>query len=153
MRGRKPQPTEVLKLVGSEKASRRKKEPKPSGSPTCPTWLSAEAKAEWKRVVASMPAEVFKVTDRAVLAAFCQAWSDYHEAVAEMRQIPKVYETEKGYQGQSPWVNIASKSADQMRKLAVELGLTPSARVRLNGISDAKPAKEVDFDAFVSNRA
>ena len=47
------------------------------------------------------------------------------------------FETEKGYQQQTPWVGIANTNQKLMLQAASEFGLTPSARSRIMAASGA----------------
>ena len=45
-------------------------------APTAPDWLDGEGRDEWDRVVDDLePLGLLKNSDRAVLAAHCEAWS------------------------------------------------------------------------------
>ncbi len=97
--GRPPTPTGLLKLRGAYRGDRHgdRAEPAlPAGAPSCPTWLDAEAKAEWKRQVAGLEAAglVAKV-DRALLTAWCRAWSTFVHASREIEQHGYEYCTGK----------------------------------------------------------
>ena len=48
------------------------------------------------------------------------------------------FETEKGYQQQTPWVGIANTNQKLMLQAASEFGLTPSARSRIMAGSGLK---------------
>ncbi len=99
-----------------------------------------------------MPAGVITQCDRAMLAAFCQAWADYHEATVKLRKHPKTFTTESGYEQQSAWVSIKKQAAEQMRHFAAELGLSPSARVRLGGLGQSDGDDGGDsFEAFLQS--
>lgn len=134
MRGRKPTPT-ALKLAMGNPGRRpiNGREPKPPASrPTCPSHLSATAKAEWKRV-AGVLNEIGLLTqiDRTILAAYCQAYGRWVEAERRLAETPPLLKTPAGYVQVSPWVTISNKQVELMTRLMAELGLTPSARSRL----------------------
>jgi P27 family predicted phage terminase small subunit len=147
VRGRKPTPTALKVLHGETRPSRiNQREPKHSPlAPGCPANLSAEAKAEWRRVVPALDrVGMLAKVDRAALAAYCECWSQWAEAQRDIRRnglITEVLEREwKAADGvihvivrrsKNPAVLIARDCAAQIRLFAAEFGLTPSSRSRL----------------------
>ena len=118
MAGRKPKPTAIKKLEGNPgKRKLNTKEPIPAkGMPNCPEWLMPEAKKEWERLADLMnQLGVLTEVDMAAFAAYCQS----------------TFETDKGYQQQTPWVGIANTNQKLMLQAASEFGLTPSSRSRI----------------------
>src|SRR4051812_36960048 len=90
-RGPMPTPTATLKNRGSWRAKQRAGEPQfERGLPSCPTWLAAEGKAEWRRIAAQLDgAGLLTTADRAALAALCDAWADYVLAAGEVKKALK----------------------------------------------------------------
>lgn len=74
---------------------------------------------------------VLSVTDRAALAAYCQAWARWVEAEEHLQKGPPLIKSPSGHVQQSPWMPIANKQLEIMGRYMAELGLTPSARARL----------------------
>nr|WP_296430300.1 phage terminase small subunit P27 family [Roseovarius sp. BRH_c41] len=74
---------------------------------------------------------VLSVTDRAALAAYCQAWARWVEAEEHLAKGPALIKTPSGYVQQSPWLTVANKQLEIMGRFMAELGLSPSARARL----------------------
>jgi P27 family predicted phage terminase small subunit len=150
MRGRKPKPTR-LKLIEGNPGKRpiTGREPKPpSAQPTCPSHLSPKAKAEWKRLAASLNGiGLLTMIDRAALAAYCQSWGRWVEAERKLTETPPLLKTPAGYVQQSPWLTIANKERELMAKYMAELGLTPSSRSRL-AIQVPTVAKPWEFDEW-----
>ena len=132
-RGPPPTPTQVLRLRGSLRGKYRKPEPEPTSSvPTCPTWLSAYAKTEWKRITRELKKiGILTQVDRAVLAGYCQSWSDYMEATKLLRNEGGVLTTAQGTPVRNPLANIQGDARTSMLRFAQELGLSPAARARL----------------------
>lgn len=134
MAGRKPKPTAVKKLEGNPgKRKLNTKEPVPAtGMPTCPNWLLQEAKNEWKRLAELMnQMGVLTEVDRAAFAAYCQSYARWKEAQEHIDSDGSIFETDKGYQQQTPWVGIANTNQKLMMQAASEFGLTPSARSKI----------------------
>lgn len=113
-------------------------------SPRCPTYLQGEARREWRRVVSELyDAGVLTSVDRAALAAYCQCyarWVDAEDHIARPAAEGggSVITTDKGNLVQSPWVSIANRSLEEMRKFMVEFGMTPSSRSRVKAIDSAR---------------
>lgn len=138
-------PTALKKLAGNP-GKRPLNDAEPQFSrvlPNCPTHLKGEARREWKRVVGELfDAGLLTSVDRAALAAYCQAWARWVEAEKQIRENGYVFTTESGYQQQVPWVGIANAALDNMRKFAVEFGMTPSSRTRV------RVSKQEELDPF-----
>lgn len=155
MQGRKPKPTALKQLEGNPgKRPLNSSEPKPGGVPDCPSHLDRIAKSEWKRVSQELIAVgLLTSVDRAILAAYCESWSRWVQATKLLRQqeVEKgrsmlVIATQNGNAIQNPLIGIINTASEQIRKLATELGLSPSARSRLH----VEPASAEDpFAAFM----
>lgn len=143
--GRKPKPTALKVLEGNPgKRKLNNREPDPGkGIPTCPDWLMEEAKAEWSRLAEKLNAMgVLTEIDMTAFASYCQAWARWKEAQEHISMCGSTFETEKGYQQQSPWVGIANTAHKLMLQTASEFGLTPSSRSKI--ATAAEKANEVD---------
>lgn len=152
-RGRKPKPSH-LKLVTGNPGKRplNPNEPLPDAAlPEVPAHLSDGAKTEWNRIARELyDLGILTRLDRASLAAYCQAYCDWIEAEQRLQQYGKmvmspqktvtrrmrngteVVEKSGGYPMQSPYLAIRNKALELMIKFAVEFGLTPSSRSRVN---------------------
>lgn len=151
--GPKPQPT-YLKIVRGNPGKRPlpKAEAKVAPAmPIPPAHLSEEARAEWEMVSAELfRAGLLSGIDRAVLAAYCQAygrWVQAERAIAEMAKRDQLtgglmIKTTNGNAIQNPLVGTANKAAGDMVRFAVEFGMSPSARSRIS----AAPPSEEDAD-------
>lgn len=143
MRGRKRKPT-ALKVADGNPGKRplNRAEPQPpDAKPTCPSHLTAAAKAEWRRLAGTLHAMgVLTTVDRAALAGYCQAYGRWVEAEGKLAEGPKLIKTPSGYVQQSPWLSISNKAQELMGRYMAELGLTPAARSRI--ALDARSAEE-----------
>lgn len=148
MMGRPPIPSHLKRLRGNPgKRPISALEPKPeAGIPDCPAWLEGEALAEWKIITAQLEKMglLFKV-DKALLVAYCEAWAEFVEAVAEIKKSGRVVNN----CFQSPWVGVKNKAVERMNRIAGQFGLSPSARTRIEII---EREKEDPFESFVSGR-
>jgi P27 family predicted phage terminase small subunit len=132
MAGRKPKSTAVKNLEGNPgKRKLNNKEPVPArGMPDCPEWLLPEAKKEWQRLCDLMnQMGVLTEVDMAAFAAYCQSFARWKEAQEHIDSDGSTFETDKGYQQQTPWVGIANTNQKLLQ--ASEFGLTPSSRSRI----------------------
>jgi P27 family predicted phage terminase small subunit len=90
--------------------------------------------------------------DRAVLVMYCQAWSRWVEAEQHLVDLgPErwTFSTDNGYQAPSPWLGIANAAAKEVRRLAVEFGMTPSSRSR---VTVSKQEEQDPYEAFRRQR-
>lgn len=145
--GRKPTPT-ALKLVKGNPGKRamNKKEAKPDlAQPTPPSFLNDDAKVEWGRVVGTLfKAGLMTELDRAVLAAYCQAygrWAQAERALSRMADKDEnnralMVKTSNGNAVQNPLVGTANKAKADMVRYALEFGMSPSARSKVNATPD-----------------
>lgn len=133
-RGPPPKPT-VLKLIegnpGKRKLNSREPRPRPA-RPPCPKELDAGARKEWRRIVRELD-EFGLLTnlDRAALAGYCQAWSDWLDAREKIAKYGKLTKGAKGNLVKSPVVRLADDALTHLRALAAEFGFTPSSRTRV----------------------
>lgn len=141
-RGPPPTPTAQLKVVGSWRAKTRKGEPSPdTEAPGCPSWLDAEAKREWKRVVPQLTRlGLLAEIDRAVLVGYCEAWAEYVNACRAIQTEGVVVSSTRGTLTKNPMLLIKNEARLAMLRFAQEFGLSPSARARVGAVK-AKPEK------------
>lgn len=150
-RGPAPKPT-VLRLIEGNPGKRpiNRNEPKPPPErPTCPRWLSPEAKREWRRVAPELEKlGLLTRVDRAALAAYCQAYARWRQAEEVLQREGLTFATESGYLMPRPEVKVAEKAMQIIRAFCIEFGLTPSARARMT-VPEAK-REEDPFEEFLS---
>ena len=131
MRGRKPLPSNVVRLRGNPGKRRlNDAEPRPAARvPSCPACLGDEARKEWQRLAKEL-GELGLLTglDRGLLAAYCQAHALWVEAVSSIERYGTMVKSPNGYPMQSPYVAVANKQVEIMVRIAAELGMTPSSR-------------------------
>lgn len=151
MAGRKPKPTAVKKLEGKRKLNT--KEPVPAkGMPACPDWLMPEAKKEWERLAKLMnQMGVLTEVDMAAFAAYCQSYARWKEAQEHITSVGSTFETDKGYQQQTPWVGIANTNQKLMLQAASEFGLTPSSRSRIVAGNGKVKETEDEMEALLGD--
>ncbi|MCX5522598.1 phage terminase small subunit P27 family [Streptomyces bobili] len=100
-------------------------------APNPPSWLSVEAKAEWRRVVPGLTRlDILKEEDRAVLAAYCETWATFVEAIRQQHKEGLTIEAKQGTLPH-PAVGIARNAGRELRSFAAHFGLTPSSEQAL----------------------
>jgi P27 family predicted phage terminase small subunit len=148
MRGRKPKTFEQRALEGNPGGRALTLAPKTTISADtypAPAWLSRRGRDEWTRLEPELRAiGSLTVGDLAAYAGYCSA-------VAVAREVEEHLGRAKGSpKTKAFWVGSARKAWGEVRKWAVELGLTPVARVRLRPTGDGK--KQDDLGAFLERK-
>jgi P27 family predicted phage terminase small subunit len=109
--------------------------------PPCPQHLSADARAEWRRITPHLKKlGLISQIDRAALTGYCQAWGDYVWAQRRIKELNgddpagergRIWDTPSGYKQISVPMQISNRALDQMAKFLAEFGMSPSARSRV----------------------
>lgn len=95
-------------------------------APSAPSWLSRDAKAEWKRALPGLVMRgIITATDLANFENYCVA-------VGRVREIER--ELQKSFD--LPLCRAQDKAIATARLLATELGLTPISRSRAAIVGD-----------------
>jgi P27 family predicted phage terminase small subunit len=134
MAGRKPKPTALKLIQGTERPSRANKlEPIPQGNLTdAPEWMTQSQKDGWTFAICNSPKGLLKQLDKSALSVWVVS-EDLHrqasEKLAQFGLLTKAPNT--GLPIQSPYLPIVNKQAAIMLKAASELGFTPSSRTRI----------------------
>ncbi len=133
MRGRKPVPSKVIDIKGGSKFTHRPPrsgEPKPPAIiPKCPNHLDKEARHEWKRTAKELaPLGLLTTIDKAVFAAYCDAYSIWSFASKKVQEDGMVIISPNGFPIINPHLSISSRAKDQMLRALVEIGMSPSIR-------------------------
>ncbi len=154
MLGPKPKPTR-LKLVTGNPGRRplNDQEAKPrTVIPDPPEILKDEALVEWDRITLLL-ADVGLIAklDRAVIAAYCQAWARWVECERQLVTTGLIIKAANGFPMYSPYLTAANKALDQVRQLSEQIGLSGSARSRIKA-SDA-PGDTDPAEDFLRGRA
>lgn len=135
--GRRPQPASLKLLTGrapGKDSAGRPVNPGPAfvrQAPTAPSWLSPEAAAEWRRVVPELERlKLLSRVSRASLAAYCETWSTFVTASRLVAAGGLTVATARGPRPH-PALAIARAAGAELRRWAVEFGLTPSSEQRV----------------------
>ena len=121
-RGPPKKPRRLKQIAGTVRPCRdNPNEPEFTGKAKCPTWLSAEAKREWKRLAPElMPLGLLQDAHRAAFAAYCESWAEFHAYSALIHKVGRETAIVKGY------VNAQDKVLNQMNRWGAKFGLSPS---------------------------
>lgn len=134
MRGRRPKPTRLKVLTGNPgRRPLNEDEPRPAPViPECPPELGPVAKREWERLAGELgELQLLTTLDRAALAAYCNAYGLWIEAIEAIQKYGTMVKSPSGYPIQSPYVSIANRQAEIMMRIASEFGFTPASRSRI----------------------
>ena len=149
MRGRKPIPTEIKRARGNP--GRRplndcEPQVKP-GVPRCPANLDEAARREWRRISKLLARYgVLTEMDASALATYCQVWSRWQYAEEQLRKYgPVILSPQNKFPIQSPYLAIANRSIEQLQKMLVEFGMTPSSRCRIQATPESESGDLMEF--------
>jgi P27 family predicted phage terminase small subunit len=108
-------------------------EPKPNSlTNDPPEHLSPGAKKYWKETIKLLEgAGILSELDADVLSLYSETKLKWVHAMKQIKKNGYVVNAPSGFPVQSPWVQIANKSYDQLMKILPELGFSPSSRSRL----------------------
>lgn len=123
----------------------------------CPEWLKDKtAKKEFKRIADELKQiDLISNLDVDLLAMYCQAYVQYQKVIKEMEgqdlSITKYDKNNRPYQVENPLIKIQLKYSDEMKKIASQMGLSISSRLKLAVPTpkDNKPKNK--FNRFMSN--
>lgn len=141
-RGRKPKPTALKLISGDAQVAII-----PPGMPIMPAFLEGIAKSEWDRLALILyHSNVLTEVDGAALGAYCQAYARWEiaeralKAMAEHDTITRgiMLKTAAGNAIENPVYSAAKSALRDMLRAAAEIGITPSARARIEGKGNAQ---------------
>lgn len=140
-RGPKPLPTELKLARGTYRSDRAPGNEAPTiGKPKCPNWVTnKDAKTEFKRLVRVLgEMNLVGSADTNLLTRYCLAWVRWRRAVqaleANIGAEVFIYKDEKGKVTSvqvSAFNSLARSLSDELSRAEQQLGMTPSARSRI----------------------
>jgi P27 family predicted phage terminase small subunit len=153
--------------------AQRKREGNPSGRPYNPNepqipTVGEEAEAppaliaddavaadEWIRLAPILRrARVLTAADTNALAAYCQQWSVYQDALVKAPPATRVFKSPNDYPCINPYLSIANKALMMCIRLGEQLGLSPGGRSRVSAAPSADdPFAEFDGPALPTTAA
>jgi P27 family predicted phage terminase small subunit len=137
-------PTAIKKIQGTFRRDRAANEANPDPFiPQPPDFLDSVALAEWNRLAPELyDLGLLARIDRAALAGYCTAYSRWCASSEILKTEEQVITTSNGNFVQNPRLGIVRRALDDMRKWAIEFGMTPSSRSRVNVNKDKKRGKK-----------
>lgn len=98
--------------------------------PAAPGWLPAEGKTEWRRIWPGLAARrTITQADLSTVEAYCLAVSTARRAQSQIAQDGEILQSEYGPK-RHPAFQTLFQSLTESRRLAAELGLTPTSRAK-----------------------
>jgi P27 family predicted phage terminase small subunit len=141
----------ALRVVGSANPN----EPEPelfNRLPACPKYLTGYAREEWSRAGRELlSVGILTNLDLGLLAAWCQTFKTWRGCVEAMNALEKqdpvtrglVVRSPSGAAYQNPVLGTMNAAAREMRRLAQELGLSPSGRAGITVSPESKRHAEL----------
>ncbi len=164
MHGPPPTPTNLRLLRGDPGKGKRplpQNEPQPlmpDVIPEPPPFLEGYAADEWRRVVVELfRLRLVTLVDINPLAAYCQSYKMWREAIELMNELAVAGSLMKGLMvvnkdnqlAKNPLTFIARTAAQDMLRFASEFGLTPAARARISSGPYGETRKADKFDGLI----
>jgi len=140
----RPKPTALKILEGNPgKRPLNKREPKPElALIPCPEYLKKDkiAYAEWNRIVPELyKLGLLTTVDRAALELYCSQYSVYRRAMETLNVEGLISKNARKGDKANPAALIAREAAKVIRSIAIEFGLTPSSRCKIQ-----VPGQDID---------
>ena len=97
-----------------------------------PAWLGDVAADKWRELATALSDQgLLESVDRDSLANYCDLWQTYRHCSEEVNKAGVTTESANGNTFVHPAARLRTSVAEQMRKLALEFGMTPAARSRV----------------------
>ena len=94
--------------------------------------MHCDLRKEWKRMALLLePLGLLTEIDGEALELYCAARARWLKAEGVVRKKGEVTNAPSGYPIRNPYLSIANKAWEQMRRLLIEFGMTPSSRERV----------------------
>ena len=126
----------MKRLAGTVRKDRLKNEPTPAAlarTPQPPKTLPAEGRKLWRRLAPSLrQMGVLTEVDVPSFETLCFWWGFYQDAIETLRREGLLSEGASGQPVRHPAADLANVAWRNFIKAAIEFGLTPSARCRID---------------------
>ena len=99
-----------------------------------PSYLPADAKKEWKRIVPLLKQMNLGILDKANIEGYCISYALYLKASKELAKEPLlITKMVKGVatQIENPLISTQKKYGDEVRKFGSLIGITPNSRYQI----------------------
>ena len=129
-RGRKKKSGDLKTLHGTHRSDRENSPVLPDGIPSCPEWLSMEAKKEWARLTPILlEAGLLNEALRGPLAHFCYLHSEIAKIAGIVEKEGWIVMGKDGPKS-NPLAVLLTKYLAEFRHTASALGVNSSGRVK-----------------------
>ena len=158
MRGRKPLPTHLKVIKGTARKDRLpKNEPRPEGALLHPPkGMSPRQRVVWAHAIAESPPGLLKPVDRGVVAAYViglETALEINEQMATAPLLVRIGGTEEApIMGPNPLERIRMQNLLAMIRAAEQIGFSPSARSRIEIVSDVVDAEAAVWDEILGDQ-
>jgi P27 family predicted phage terminase small subunit len=128
--GPKPKPPALKALEGAPLDEPTLKPP--PQAPTCPGWLDAEAKRQYRRLVRELDKlGIVGAIDQHLLVVWAEAVVHHRRACEAIDRDGVIVEGHRGVKTKHPAMQIKRDNAVIIARVAAEFGCSPSSRTRL----------------------
>lgn len=110
--------------------------------PKAPEHLSNLAKEEWRRLAGDLFGDNPDRRHLKVFEMYCTAYAMWREAKAAVESEGLTEITPNGHRQPHPSISTHNQAMDRCHKLAVELGLTPMSRAKIETSHKKKEEKD-----------
>lgn len=132
--GRHATPTSKLKLTGAYRNDRHGDRGEPThapGVPSMPSVLTGYAAKEWDRIIGALDSSMLTKADRAMLAAYCVAVSQWRESQEIIDRDGLLLPGHNGSLRRNPALMIQKQAMEVIVSVSARFGLTPADRARM----------------------
>ena len=146
--GRRPKPTALKILDGTERGPRKQEPSLPTGVPPMPERLKVDAvaMAQWHELAGILTRMgVLTLADGEALATLCEVHSAEQSCLLQLRAGGAVMHTDLGGVKPNPAGPMYRSLVAQKASLLSEFGLTPSSRTKLATQVEVKKDALEDF--------
>jgi P27 family predicted phage terminase small subunit len=115
------------------------------GPAICPAWLSAKAKAEWRRVAPRLEElGLLCALDKAMLASYCQSFTNSTRLGRFLEKHGSTYKTSDGKRHRRPEVRWAAEWQALAKNACKKFGMIPSPLGRMSFPGQVEPLDRMD---------
>jgi P27 family predicted phage terminase small subunit len=146
--GRRPKPTALKILDGTERGPRKQEPGLPAGVPPMPERLKVDAvaMAQWHELAGILTRMgVLTLADGEALATLCEVHSAEQSCLLQLRAGGAVMHTDLGGVKPNPAGPMYRSLVSQKAALLSEFGLTPSSRTKLATKAEVKKDELEEF--------
>ncbi|OQW32888.1 MAG: hypothetical protein A4E19_05925 [Nitrospira sp. SG-bin1] len=161
MPGRRPKPNNLKILQGTHRPDRSRVRtsdaPFEAGAPSKPSWLDAEAAAQWDELVRELADEsgILSPAHFGIVLVACQYFAQYRRAQQFIEKNGETYETvtESGSRmiREYPQIRQRAEALAGYRKCLNDLGATPTQGPRVQRLPDGNQTELPGIARFLNS--